>query len=88
METNQQRVNRAKVYYDEGKYDLFLPLAELLISENIILEFLYQALSNVYCINKEYVKAYNLNKVCISHFATKNNVINHLKILLCQVVMS
>lgn len=81
METNQQRVNRAKLYYDEGKYDLFLPLAELLISENIILEFLYQALSNVYCINKEYVKAYNLNKVCISYFVTKNNVINHLKIL-------
>ena len=45
METNQQRVNRAKVYYNEGKYDLFLQLAELLISENIILEFLYQALS-------------------------------------------
>jgi predicted O-linked N-acetylglucosamine transferase (SPINDLY family) len=81
METNQQRVNRAKDYYNNEKYDLFLPLAELLISENIILEFLYQALSNVYCINKEYVKAYNLNKVCISYFATKNNLTNHLKIL-------
>jgi hypothetical protein len=41
METNQQRVNRAKDYYNNEKYDLFLPLAELLISENIILEFLY-----------------------------------------------
>ena len=81
METNQQRVDRAKVYYNDGKYDLFLPLAELLISEKIILEFLYQALSNVYCTNKEYVKAYNLNKVCISQFDTKNNVINQLKIL-------
>jgi hypothetical protein len=32
METNQQRVNRAKDYYNNEKYDLFLPLAELLIS--------------------------------------------------------
>ena len=49
--------DKAIGYYRDGKYDLFLPLAEKLYKENAVSEFLCQALSNVYFTNKEYEKA-------------------------------
>jgi tetratricopeptide (TPR) repeat protein len=80
-ETDQERVDRSIVYYKEGKYDLFLSIAEQLLEENKIVEFICQALSNVYFTNKEYEKALNVNTICTNSFHTKDNLDNRLKIL-------
>jgi predicted O-linked N-acetylglucosamine transferase (SPINDLY family) len=73
--------DKAIGYYRDGKYDLFLPLAEKLYKENDVSEFLCQALSNVYFVNKEYEKALNVNTACIASFQDKSNLDNRLKIL-------
>jgi predicted O-linked N-acetylglucosamine transferase (SPINDLY family) len=73
--------DKAIGYYRDGKYDLFLPLAEKLYKENDVSEFLCQALSNVYFVNKEYEKALNVNTACIAYFQDKSNLDNRLKIL-------
>ena len=73
--------DKAIGYYRDGKYDLFLPLAEKLYKENNVSEFLCQALSNVYFTNKEYEKALNVNTACIASFQDKSNLDNRLKIL-------
>jgi hypothetical protein len=80
-QTDQERVDLSIVYYKDGKYDLFLPIAEQLLAENKIVDFVCQALSNIYFTNKDYEKALNVNTICINSFHTKDNLDNRLKIL-------
>jgi predicted O-linked N-acetylglucosamine transferase (SPINDLY family) len=81
MEEIETDHDKAISYYKDGKYDLFLPIAEKLFKEEKVSEFLCQALSNIYFTNKEYEKALNVNTTCIASFQDKSNLDNRLKIL-------
>lgn len=72
--------------YNNEDFEKFLPLAvyvyKYMINSNTHIEFIYQSLTNVYYMNKEYTQALTVSDQCLKNpkFRNEDNLTNRLKI--------
>lgn len=70
-----------KELYNENNYVKALELGLYLVQNEVINEYLYQMITNIYYINKDYEKAINFSEITISKYNNQENDDNLFTIL-------
>ena len=73
---------KIKEHFENKNYDKAFELAKELVEKNISNEYLYQMITTIYYINKDYEKAIKFSELCINKYGGHVNDDNLLKIMI------